>query len=317
MITNKNVLSDTIIQDNLNDTFLSNILNPNSHWDKHVIANKTDVLNRILSDEISTNSTFTTDINVTDILYDAIAFNVSTIHAWLENPSEHTLIIQRTLDQQLGIGYRINRHTNIISEYVTNTVAVVLRYTPNSKYGFTAITLYPSILPNTLDCTPTCRNLTGLIQKTETYKNASTMKRAYLLYQAIPNKNKPDVHFYTGRYDNDEALMLNIHNKPNVKTIIRITENDLSMWTQHDDKTRIKTTMTQKQQELTGRDSVYVNLNNPDMKAYFDEHMSRASKQIEQLQKLIKRAKPQSQYKQPPNVSFLPADKQHDDEYEP
>lgn len=223
-------LQNAITHDISANSFIDNLRDSYSHWTKHDMTSNIDTLNRLLHEEVYHSSTFDNNVIIETQIERSIMANLDVIEMWLSSTNTPKLTIQHTdMNNTVGVGYEFDYTTHTLTEYKTDTYTTVLHRNTNARYGFTVTTIYPNILPNVSNRTPTGRNLTGLIQKTDTYKNASTMKRAYLLYQAIPNKNKPDVHFYTGRYNNDEALMLNIQNKPNVKTIIRIKETDLSM----------------------------------------------------------------------------------------
>lgn len=166
-------------------SFINDIFGIGSHSKKHDDVPIQDVLNRFLTSEIKANSKFT-NVNGTDFLIEeALFMKEKVIDEWLYETKKPTLTVHVVLpseeyDGYIGKGYKkdVKGH---IAEYETDTITCSLRRSYKSKYGFYLTTAYPDITVKT--AVKTNRDITKILETTNAYQDASSVKKAYMKWQ--------------------------------------------------------------------------------------------------------------------------------------
>ena len=204
---------------------LDKIKNYDTHISKHTHQSDIDIMERMLNKEVTNNSGFSEDIDIDQLLKDALHQNQDHIQDWLKNAKQWDRKgFSYVSDQKIGTGIKMDTQTTLIKEYETNNVNIVLKKDKNCETGFSLVTAYPNIAHG--DATPTERDLQPVIKKTEHYKNADPVIQTALNYRADP-KSKIRITVNAGEKNaNDSAIFLSVKDKddPELTHIIKLKE---------------------------------------------------------------------------------------------
>lgn len=253
---------DQIEKSVIDGTILDQTRHYNTHYEKHVNVSKKEAMERTLS-EISVNSVFSKNVNPEELIQDAILYKAKDIADWM-NTAEYyeTKEFDVRMDQPVGKGNKFNKYTNIIREYETDTVRVVLQKNPNRPLGFTLLTAYPNT--NTPSAVPTNKNLNNIITYTDAYKTADPVGKAYMLYRTDPRNNE-SISYIKGTTPDDSVMYMEIHtDDPQIKHIIKFKENETSMRTVKIDENRKKISIPSKYTDIRDKsfpDKTFKNFN--------------------------------------------------------
>lgn len=192
-------LQDRLLQQMNEGNFISTISDANTHVNRHVNKSKTDTLNRIFDDKFI-NSAFDPDADIEMLIEEALLYQAQNIQDWMNksNMYDMTEFVTNMPEDDygpIGTGIIKDSHTNLIKEYKTNALCIVLKKEPCSKFGFTVRTAYPDMRNNTLEQTDT--KLHDYVKETDLYQNSDIIGKAYMEYRTNP-KSKCDVSYKPG-----------------------------------------------------------------------------------------------------------------------
>lgn len=238
-----------------NGTFFTKTESPDTHLEKHV-ADKDDakVLDRVFKnngrikrnehsnkEQKSINSGFYSLTEACDTIETCVIRKSLDIAQWVndardnEKKSFEVTLSPKDNYEPVGFGYIVDREKNTIDEYETQTVRIVLQKDYNKPLGFSLLTAYPDVIREE-NRIPTGRDLTDIARETDTFKEASPVAKAYIMYQT--GRHKPYlVTFKEGYYGNIHDDVMSIHipftskNHEEFKHIVRIKENSVELST--------------------------------------------------------------------------------------
>ena len=254
-----NVISKTqrekIEQAAINGTLLDLTFAKNTHIHRHQNISDKDALERVLN-EVPTNSVFNKNADVNYFIEEAILFSANDIANWQKTASDYEIKTFRTrLREDEGydtVGYNIihDSKTNLIKEYNTDSIRIVLQNQPNMPLGFSILTAYPDT--DTPNIKQTNKDLSKTIKDTKQYENADPVGKAYMLYRTYP-KNTASIAYKKGYVPEDSVIYMHIQTEnPNTKHIIKIKEHSTTIKTVKTDESNniIPTKYTQMRDKL-------------------------------------------------------------------
>lgn len=187
---------DNFKEDVYKDEFISNIMDTEdwtSHHNKHTKGNEVELLDRLISSNISGSSRFN-DIDVEDRICQIIAYRHKEIEQWLENENSER---KKDLSEDFGfeddetpegIGYVKDKETGKITEKVSNVISIVLEKNNRSKYGFILKTAYPDVTDE--DAINTDREILPILFQTKAYSKMDSIEKTYT--EALVSKGAID-----------------------------------------------------------------------------------------------------------------------------
>ena len=284
---------------------LDHLTNKQSHMTRHINVPDKNMMERVF-DEVDAVSTFQNADKAEYAISESVLYKMQQIFDTLPklaNGDEFGFDVyfdpnNEEDKQPIGRGFMIDKHTNIIREYTTNTLRLVLTHDDHAKYGFAIKTAYPNIY--TPDVTPTNRNLFDIAKQTHQYQSADPTKRAYMMYRTDPN-NTHLITYKAGQYASDSVVSLHVPTEnPNTKHVIRIKEDEIQLATMCDHE-KIASKYTQLRDQLRPEYSYLhynVNLRNPELKKAFQNDYPTEVKQIGTLYRTIRDEKTQTTIQQ-------------------
>ena len=188
--------------DAVNRNTLWEDVNELTHVHDHVSQTYTDLINTLYDgNEKDVVSTFSNDATMKLCIEEAITLYAEEIAIWLSNSHDFTEPAELRFEmgddewddypdiQPKGHGVIRNRKNNTVAAYQTNIYSVILTKTPPhiySEYGFTVRTAYPNLTQYGAE--PTGTDLRDALYKTQKYKNANPIEKAYLEHCYTPNQ---------------------------------------------------------------------------------------------------------------------------------
>lgn len=175
------------------DQLIESLTTEYSHIDLHINQTKEEQLLRIIeekenaADRKSANSVFAEGIDVNRLIQETLFTHCESIQEWLDtarnyNSREYEITIP---DEPVGTGMIYEQTTNLVKEYETNTIRVVIKKDPKMPMNFLVSTAYPKITG--INITPTGERLDQIVRNTELYQNMDPIGKAYLEYRTHPN----------------------------------------------------------------------------------------------------------------------------------
>lgn len=209
-------------------------------FEKHSVMDDTKNLDLVLRGKKQAQSCFIADINNPDdtnanikyakeIIGNAIMDNSSKIVNWLD-VSDNGDIFELSYDacQIVGVGF-FNNNKNLIKEYSSNNVMIVLERNDAMEYGFNVLTAYP--LTNKGERERTEKRLDEIAVETNTYKCSDNVEKAYLIYRTDP-ESKLEINCKEDRTTGNSTIFVTLKSKnPNIISKIRISDNQYSLTT--------------------------------------------------------------------------------------
>lgn len=213
--------------------------NDRTHIENHIGNRKVDNLNRIFTDKPA-DSTFANADQVPELVLDACLYNAEEIENWQKNACPYeTKAFTHTFDKEdygpVGTGILFDKYSNLIKEYETDTIRVILRKDTATPMGFSVHTAYPDMISVKVE--PTGHRLDLTAKETNTYQNADDLGKAYLSYRTNPN-SKVNISYSRG-YDkngnpdpSDSRIIVSQRGKnPDLTHMVCIKENRFYMYT--------------------------------------------------------------------------------------
>lgn len=270
-----------------------------THFQKH--ENVTDVasMNRMLR-EVPANSAFYPNQNIEFLLEEAMFYKAQDIAEWLDNAeSKEKKAFQVVFDPDdydgmIGKGFVNDPKSNLIKEYESDTLNLVLQQDRYSSLGFSIVTAYPSLDSPTVK--PTMRNLKDITMQTDMYQAADPVKKAYMLYRTS-YQSTLSVSYREGTYGpEDSTIFLHVPTaNPNTKHVIKIKESGVTLTTKtFDPITKEKTSIPTKYTQL--RDALFespqkgysVSLNNRRLKEEFKKDFPEVMREVSYIKHKIR-----------------------------
>lgn len=276
-------------------SILQRISNYYTHVDRHKHVDDVSYLERIFQEK-SANSAFTDNLDVNAVLGEMLYYRAQDIAKWLDTADigdKQAFYVGFEEDDfgQIGTGLIRDRKTGLIKEYSSNDVCMVLRK-DTSSLGFTLVTAYPYMEAPTV--TPTNRNLKEITVKTDTFKKASDVKKAYLLY-TTSWQSSMSISYKAGDEPRDDALYLYLPtDNPNTTDVVKLKAHttllksiseDPVTGVSHPIETIYHTIRDASHPEHRGKPGVL--LEDADVRAEFAKHHPQADKEISYLQRHI------------------------------
>lgn len=287
--------------------FIKHISDDKTHVCRHHDVNDIAYLERIFHD-VTINSVFDNQINLDTLLGDMIYYKAQDIANWLEYADAYEKkAFHVAFDEddygRIGTGLIHDKKTNLIKEYESNDVYVVLRKDPTNYLGFSLVTAYPNM--DSPNIKPTNRNLKEITVQTPTYQNAKPTEKAYLMYRT---SYQSDISISYSKNPNDEmddAIYMHVPTgNPNTKHIIKIKEHTCTLKTVHKDEITgetqpIETKYTQIRNKYDNKHrQPSVSLLEPHVRAAFSADFPQLDREITYLQRKIHDSRPKMSHEQ-------------------
>lgn len=203
---------------------------PGSHFFDHDSGKKQEeMLDIVVRRDKNAQSNFVRHDWIENVLSDALYMRCGDIYENIrKRPYENKFKFQIDVtfdDEVIGKGFLRDTKTNLIKEYTTDKIRLVIEADANAEYGFNIKSAFPTI--DDYDLTKeTHRDITPIMQKTHTYINGSPIKKAYLEYTTNPNSTGK-VYLRDRKYD--ASIMMEIpSDNPNIS--YQTTFNGASAW---------------------------------------------------------------------------------------
>ncbi len=189
---------------------------------KHVDVSDVQMMEKLQRDDKKSVSRFYDDADSDAFIIRAVLDAEGDIMNWVKDPNQSddyplsvpVLASELQNSDHLGVGFTYD-DKNIIREYTSDTLMVVLRKDAEAPYGFGLLTAYPLMDKNVLE--PTHRNINKVMTQTRTYQYASPCKKAFLDYQTHEHSNTR-VSYQSSYQINDDAIMVYADN-PDGETV--------------------------------------------------------------------------------------------------
>lgn len=197
-----------------------------------------------------------------------------------------------------GVGSCLIRKKGLIKEYETKDITLCLEKDLYSKTGFGLVTAYPE-LRNEERIQKTERDLSYVAKQTKTYKNATALGKAYILYRTNP-QSKTIVKYKEDRYTGEEYILLQSkirpkEGKPLKINTIKMNEDSITLRTSQyrDESGRgrpepIETRLSEMAEERGFGNKFSVNLKDPKIQEKFSTIFKNACNAMRQVQDAIK-----------------------------
>jgi len=201
-----------------------------SHFFDHDSGKKQEeMLDIVARKEKNAQSNFVRHDWVENILSDALYMSCADIYKTIrQRPYENKFKFQIDVkfdDEVIGKGFLRDTKTNLIKEYTTDQIRLVIEADANAEYGFNIKSAFPNI--DNYDSTKeTHANITPIMQKTPTYMNGSPMKKAYLEYTSHPTAMGQT--YIRDRRSEQSIMMILPSDNPNV--LYQTVFNGTSAW---------------------------------------------------------------------------------------
>ena len=270
-----------------------------THFHKHEHVTDVESMNRMLC-EVPANSAFYPNQNIEFLLEEAMFYKAQDIAEWLDTaePREkkafQVVFDPEDYDGMIGKGFVNDQKSNLIKEYESDTLNLVLQQDSYSSLGFSIVTAYPSLDSPTVK--PTMRNLKNVTMQTDMYQSADPVKKAYMLYRTS-YQSTLSVSYREGTYGpEDSTIFLHVPTvNPNTKHVIKIKESGVTLTTKtFDPITKEKTTIPTKYTQL--RDTLFenppknlaVSLNNRKLKEEFKKDFPEVMREVSYIKHKIR-----------------------------
>lgn len=209
-------------------------------FEKHSVMDDTKNLDLVLRGKKQAQSCFIADINnpgdtnanvkyAKEIINNAIMDNSSKVVNWLDGSDNgDTFELSYDACQIVGVGF-FNNNKNLIKEYSSNNVMVILERNDAMKYGFNVLTAYP--VTNKGERERTEKRLDEIAAETNAYKCSDNVEKAYLIYRTDP-ASKFEINCKEDRTTGNSTISVTLKSKnPNIISKIRISDNQYSLTT--------------------------------------------------------------------------------------
>lgn len=271
------------IEKNYDKIRVDDILSYRSHAEqKHISVSEIDSMERILKEEKATQSMFIANterpndseknkIYAYDLIAEALAYKKNDVLDWLKDEySDRQLMITVPFDEYVGRGFVLDKKKGLIKEYETKDITLCLEKDLYSKTGFGLVTAYPE-LRNEERIQKTERDLSYVAKQTKTYKNATALGKAYILYRTNP-QSKTIVKYKEDRHTGEEYILLQSKIRPKEGKPLKINT--------------IK--MNEMAEERGFGNKFSVNLKDPEIQEKFSTIFKNACNAMRQVQDAIK-----------------------------
>ncbi len=283
------------------DNFINRISNHSTHVCRHKDVDDIAYLERTFHD-VRVNSVFHNHIDLDQLLGDMIYYKAQDIAKWMETANNYDkqafhVFFDKDDYGPIGTGLIHDKSTNLIREYTSNDVYVVLRKDPENSLGFSLVTAYPNM--DSPNIAPTNRNLKEITMLTPTYQKASPTEKAYLLYRTS-YQSQASISYSPGcKFKEDDVLYIHLPTEnPNTKHVIKIKEHQCTLKTVHTNEItgERETLMTKYTQIRDQHDDKHrqpsVSLLEPHVRQEFAKDYPNIDKDITYLQRKIHDCKP-------------------------
>ena len=299
------------IEKNYDKIRVDDILSYRSHAEqKHISVSEIDSMERILKEEKATQSMFIADterpnnseenkVYAYDLIAEALAYKKNDVLDWLKDEySDRQLMITIPFDEYVGRGFVLDKKKGLIKEYETKDITLCLEKDLYSKTGFGLVTAYPE-LRNEERIQKTERDLSYVAKQTKTYKNATALGKAYILYRTNP-QSKTIVKYKEDRHTGEEYILLQSkirpkEGKPLKINTIKINEDSITLRTSQyrDENGRgrpepIETKLSEMAEERGFGSKFSVSLKDPKIQEKFSKIFKNACNAMRQVQDAIK-----------------------------
>lgn len=297
-----------------NNTILDKTQSAKTHVSKHTNLTNVKSMERMLQ-EVPANTAFYPEQDVNFLLEEAMFYKAQEIAEWLEYATPHekkafqVIFDPEDYNGMIGKGFMNNHKTNLIKEYESDTLNLVLQKDNYADLGFSLVTAYPSLDSPTIK--PTMRNLKEVTTQTDMYQSADAVKKAYLLYRTS-YQSQFSVSYKQGDYGPEgSAVFLHVPtSNPNTRHIIKIKESGMSLTTKtYDPITQTSKAIPTKYTQL--RDKLFENpqknlvvpLHNKTLRETFQKDFPEVVREIKYIHRNIQDNVPDARKKQLEKVS--------------
>ena len=235
---------------------------------------------------------------IKEICDDAIKFQTASVCI----PASYVKRAKDYVDGKMAIctviGFPNGYSTTAVKEYETKDITLCLEKDLYSKTGFGLVTAYPE-LRNEERIQKTERDLSYVAKQTKTYKNATALGKAYILYRTNP-QSKTIVKYKEDRYTGEEYILLQSkirpkEGKPLKINTIKMNEDSITLRTSQyrDESGRgrpepIETRLSEMAEERGFGNKFSVNLKDPKIQEKFSTIFKNACNAMRQVQDAIK-----------------------------
>lgn len=224
-----------------NGTFFQKTESKDGHIEKHISESEPALLDRVLSvrsnysdnkynDKKNVNTGFMSVDDAYQSVENAVMLEADHIAEWVINSgdnSKKSFYVKSPQYETVGRGYMLDKKTNCIKCYDSDTLCIVLKKDNGCELGFTVLTAYPDITKQDHRHANIDTDVTKIVKRTKSYKKASPVCKAYMLCQA--DRNNPYlVTFKDAKDHHDDVLSIQIpyaDGDEKCRHTIRIKEN--------------------------------------------------------------------------------------------
>lgn len=264
---------------------------------KVINANATQSM--FIADTERPNNSEENKVYAYDLIAEALAYKKNDVLDWLKDEySDRQLMITVPFDEYVGRGFVLDKKKGLIKEYETKDITLCLEKDLYSKTGFGLVTAYPE-LRNEERIQKTERDLSYVAKQTKTYKNATALGKAYILYRTNP-QSKTIVKYKEDRHTGEEYILLQSkirpkEGKPLKINTIKMNEDFITLRTSQyrDESGRgrpepIETRLSEMAEERGFGNKFSVNLKDPEIQEKFSTTFKNACNAMRQVQDAIK-----------------------------
>lgn len=288
----------------MRNDIIHKISNKNTHVSLHTDMTIAEDIDRSITEHKQAHSRFHIDPNdnyetthekANHLIEEALLYNARQIYEFIttgndyEKKSFHTEFEKEDYGS-IGTGIIYNPDNNMLKEYETQHMKVVLRKTPHKPLGFTLVTAYPDMEQH--DIKPTETNLRNHIKETNAYKNGDEMYKLYLRH--ITHSGNTHLTTYRkGNLPRESCVILRVPaSNPNMEHTIKMKSSGMTIRTylkEHDDnghemRTYVNTQYTRLQQGISGEETYTADLTNKRIFQAFQQDYPEVGSQIQYLQ---------------------------------
>lgn len=237
-------LYNMISKDIQNGTFWSHLTDRHTHIDcRHVGMSDVQLLDRVFMENKICASSFTTTHDMEECVTESIIYSLKTIcEKGKENPTgtySHVVQLPDELyadeDDPVDFethhkGFAVTNKGRVV-EMDTNTIALILKNAPNSRYGFTLVSAFPYL--ETENAKPTGKDISETIKQTDAYQKGNAIDRTYMRLATEPIPNDVSIRHLISRSSYKESISVAFQSdNPLLRHNVKIDELQTRLTTQ-------------------------------------------------------------------------------------
>lgn len=304
-------LNEQKVRDGFKNLTFDMVKNYNTHvMEEHVNLNEVDNLDMVLSGRKQTQGHFVnagkktnTNMFVQKLIELAIKQKQEDVISWMKESenmksTEFSLTVRGKLIGK--VFKKEDGNNNRISEYDTSAMRIVIQRNDSMPLGFSLLTAYPTL--DTKYKERTNRDISELVRKTNTFKNADDIEKVYHLYRTNPDSTM-SVHLFDDCYTGEKKVLTIINQQDlNLTHKIRTSKDDCILNTYHSeyigtfDTPYVQKIKTYYSRASNGNDSQSkdADLNKPQVFTLFERDYPQEAKEVTYIQNLMQ------------NIDFIP-----------